>query len=319
MSTTAAKGNTRDARSAGPAAPRRAKAGRGRDSLWKALPWIAPCLVLIFGIVLFPAAYMIYNAFRSISSYGTDVGAAGLKNFQIVFADPALPRVLLNTAVWVVAVGLITVVLSLALAQFLNKPFPGRTLVRMAVIVPWAASVVMTTTVFVYGLDPFYGIINKFMVDLHLIDAPFGFTKSMPSAFIIAILTAVFVSLPFTSYTILAGLQSIPGEVLEAAKMDGAGPARTYFGVVLPQLRDSLAVAVLINIINVFNNLAILKLITGTLPGYDADTLITRMFKWIQVDQRLDVASAMSVVNFAIVLVIVAAYIKVVKPMKEVD
>jgi multiple sugar transport system permease protein len=89
--------------------------------------------------------------------------------------------------------------------------------------------------------------------------------------------------------------------------------------VVLPQLRDSLAVAVLINIINVFNNLAILKLITGTLPGYDADTLITRMFKWIQVDQRLDVASAMSVVNFAIVLVIVAAYIKVVKPMKEVD
>jgi multiple sugar transport system permease protein len=189
----------------------------------------------------------------------------------------------------------------------------------MAVIVPWAASVVMTTTVFVYGLDPFYGIINKFMVDLHLIDAPFGFTKSMPSAFIIAILTAVFVSLPFTSYTILAGLQSIPGEVLEAAKMDGAGPARTYFGVVLPQLRDSLAVAVLINIINVFNNLAILKLITGTLPGYDADTLITRMFKWIQVDQRLDVASAMSVVNFAIVLVIVAAYIKVVKPMKEVD
>lgn len=292
---------------------------RGRDSLWKALPWIGPCLLLIFGVVLFPAGYMIYNAFRSISSYGTDIGAAGAKNFQIVFADPAFPRVLLNTVLWVTVVVGVTVVISLALAQFLNKPFPGRILVRMAVIVPWAASVVMTTTVFVYGLDPFYGIINKFMVDLHLIDAPFGFTKSMPSAFIVAILIAVFVSLPFTTYTILAGLQSVPSDVLEAAKVDGATRARTYFSIILPQLRDSLAVAVLINIINVFNNLAILKVVTGTIPGYDADTLITRMFKWIQVDQRLDVASAMSVVNFAIVLVIVAAYVKIVKPMKEVD
>lgn len=319
MSTTAAKTTPRNTSgnppSPGPARP----AGRGRDSLWKALPWIGPCLLLIFGVVLFPAGYMIYNAFRAISSYGTDVGAAGMKNFQIVFNDPAFPRVLLNTVLWVTVVVAVTVVISLALAQFLDKPFPGRILVRMAVIVPWAASVVMTTTVFVYGLDPFYGIINKFMVDLHLIDAPFGFTKSMPSAFIVAIFIAVFVSLPFTTYTILAGLQSVPAEVLEAAKVDGATRVRTYFSIVLPQLRDSLAVAVLINIINVFNNLAILKVVTGTIPGYDADTLITRMFKWIQVDQRLDVASAMSVVNFAIVLVIVAAYVKIVKPMKEVD
>ena len=104
---------------------------------------------------------MIFNAFRSISSYGTDTGSAGVKNFQIVFSDPSFPRVLLNTVLWVTVVVAVTVVLSLALAQFLNKPFPGRILVRMAVIVPWAASVVMTTTVFVYGLDPFYGIINK--------------------------------------------------------------------------------------------------------------------------------------------------------------
>lgn len=319
MSTIAAKPAPQDTRRDTPS-PRRIRSGhRGGDSFWKALPWIGPCLLLIFGVVLFPAGYMIYNAFRSISSYGTDLGAAGGKNFELVFADTAFPRVLLNTVLWVTVVVVVTVVLSLVLGQFLNKPFPGRILVRMAVIVPWAASVVMTTTVFVYGLDPFYGIINKFMVDLHLIDAPFGFTKSMPSAFVVAIIIAVFVSLPFTTYTILAGLQSVPGEMLEAAKVDGASRTRTYFSIVLPQLRDSLAVAVLINIINVFNNLAILKVVAGTIPGYDADTLITRMFKWIQVDQRLDVASAMSVVNFAIVLVIVAAYVKIVKPMKEVD
>ncbi|MCQ1947482.1 carbohydrate ABC transporter permease [Arthrobacter sp. zg-Y1116] len=290
---------------------------RNSESGWAALPWIGPVLVLVFGVVIFPAGYMIYSSTRRISQAGTNVEGVGLANFRTVFEDPNLPRVLLNTVVWVTVVVALTVVISLALANFLNKPFPGRTLVRMAVVVPWAASVVMTTTVFYYGLDRDYGIINKFMVDVGLLDASYGFTKNVATALGAAIAVGVFVSLPFTTYTLLAGMQAIPGDALEAAKMDGAGPVRTYFSVVLPQLRGALAVAVLINIINVFNNLPILRIVTGSIPGYSADTLMTYIFKVLQFDRRLDVASALSVVNFAVVLVIVAAYVKIVKPMKE--
>ncbi|WP_246165463.1 carbohydrate ABC transporter permease [Arthrobacter yangruifuii] len=294
------------------------KKPRSNESLWAALPWIGPVLVLIFGVVIFPAGYMIYSSTRRISQAGTNVEGVGLANFQTVFADPNLPRILLNTVVWVTVVVALTVLISLALANFLNKPFPGRTLVRMAVVVPWAASVVMTTTVFYYGLDRDYGIINKFMVDIGLMDAAYGFTKNTTTALAAAIIVGVFVSIPFTTYTLLAGLQAVPGDALEAAKMDGAGPVRTYFSVVLPQLRGALAVAVLINIINVFNNLPILRIMTGSIPGYGADTLMTYIFKVLQFDRRLDVASALSVVNFAVVLVIVAVYVKIVKPTKEV-
>lgn len=282
-----------------------------------ALPWIGPVLLLIFGVVIFPAGYMVYSSTRRISQAGTNVEGVGLANFATVFADPNLPRILLNTVVWVVVVVTLTVLVSLALANFLNKPFPGRTLVRMAVVVPWAASVVMTTTVFYYGLDRDYGIINKFMVDIGLMDSPYGFTKNVASALAAAIVIGVFVSLPFTTYTLLAGFQAIPGDTLEAAKMDGAGPVRTFFGVILPQLRGALAVSVLINIINVFNNLPILRIMTGSIPGYNADTLMTYIFKVLQYERRLDIASALSVVNFAVVLVIVAVYVKLVKPMKE--
>ncbi|MBF4993411.1 sugar ABC transporter permease [Arthrobacter gandavensis] len=293
------------------------KPRKARETL-AALPWIGPVLLLIFGVVIFPAGYMVYSSTRRISQAGTNVEGVGLANFATVFADPNLPRILLNTLVWVVVVVTLTVLLSLALANFLNKPFPGRTLVRMAVVVPWAASVVMTTTVFYYGLDRDYGIINKFMVDVGLMDSPYGFTKNVASALAAAILIGVFVSLPFTTYTLLAGFQAIPGDTLEAAKMDGAGPVRTFFGVVLPQLRGALAVSVLINIINVFNNLPILRIMTGSIPGYNADTLMTYIFKVLQFERRLEIASALSVVNFAVVLVIVAAYVKIVKPMKEV-
>lgn len=100
--------------------------------------------------------------------------------------------------------------------------------------------------------------------------------------------------------------------------MDGAGPTRTYWSIILPQLRSALAVAILINIINVFNSLPILKVMTGSIPGYGADTIMTLIFKYIELQKKVDVASALSVIAFLIVILIVAAYVKIVKPMKEV-
>ncbi|MDO8336938.1 MAG: sugar ABC transporter permease [Microcella sp.] len=292
----------------------------GARDLLAALPWISPALLLIVGVVMFPAAVMFYNSTRDISVSGIDKGSVGFANYAEVFAFPHFWPIFLRTIVWVVVVVVAAVLISLALAQLLNKAFPGRRIVRLAVIIPWAASVVMTTLVFYYGLEPYFGIINKTLVDIGLITTPegYGWTRNPPTAFAWSIVVAVFVSLPFTTYTILAGLQMVPGEVLEAAKMDGAGPARTYVSVVLPHLRGAVAVAVLINIINVFNSLPILKVMTGSIPGYDADTIMTMIFKYIQVQQKIDVASALSVVSFLIVIVIVAVYVRVVKPMKEV-
>ncbi len=287
--------------------------------LASAVPWLAPATLLIVTVVIFPAGYMVWSSTRDISQSGVDRGSAGWANFQRVLDFGALDKVLVNTAVWTFGVVAVTVLVSMGLAQFLDKAFPGRRLVRLAVIVPWAASVVMTTTVFYYGLDPFYGVINQFLVDIGLLDTGFGFTRRPVPAFLASMGIAVFVSLPFTTYTLLAGLATIPSELLEAAQMDGAGPWRRYLSVILPSLRPALAVAVLINLINVFNSLPILKVMTGSLPGYDADTTTTLIFKFIQSDRQIDTASALSVLNFVIVLVVIAIYLKLVKPMQEVD
>src|SRR5690606_15211066 len=146
----------------------------------------------------------------------------------------------------------------------------------------------------------------------------YGWTRNPATAFAWSIVIAIFVSLPFTTYTLLSGLATVSADTLEAAKMDGAGPVRTYWSIIFPQLRGALSVAVLINIINVFNSLPILKVMTGSIPGYDADTVMTMIFKYIELQKKVDVASALSVVAFLIVIVIVAAYVKIVKPMKEV-
>jgi len=296
-----------------PALRRRAR----RQTTLQALPWLAPALILIIGVVLFPIGYMIYTSFRDLSQFGKDRGWAGLENYERVFGLDQLPRVATNTVFWVVGVVALSIGLGLVLAQFLNKRFPGRKVLRMIIIVPWAASVVMTSTVFVYGLDPFYGIINHFLVDVGILDVPFGFLKNPLPGFLAAMFVAVFVSVPFTTFVFLAGLQTVPQDVLEAAQIDGANRVQTYWRVVFPYLRGALVVATIINVINVFNNLPILKTMTGAIPGYDADTTTSLMFKIIQNDRQIDTASALSVVNFVVVVVVIGIYLRVVRPMRE--
>ncbi|MEV0950256.1 sugar ABC transporter permease [Promicromonospora sp. NPDC050249] len=288
--------------------------------LLKALPWIGPAVALIAAVVLFPVGLMFWNSTRDISQSGVDDGGVGLANFATVVGFQYFWPILGRTVIWVVVVVGCTLLGSLALAALLNKAFPGRRLVRMAVIVPWAASVVMTTLVVHYGLEPYFGIINSFLVDIGLIDTPegYGWTRHPGTAFAWAIVVAVFVSLPFTTYTILAGLQTVPGETVEAARIDGASGLRTYFSVVLPQLRGAVSVAVLINIINVFNSLPILRVMTGSIPGYDADTVMTMIFKYMQNQRQIDLASALSVIAFLVVIGIVAIYVRVVRPLEEV-
>ncbi|RDI66286.1 carbohydrate ABC transporter permease [Nocardia pseudobrasiliensis] len=283
----------------------------------RALPWIGPVLVLIAGVVAFPAGYMVWTSTRDLSPYGQDRGPAGLANFRKLFAIEELGSILLHTVVWVIAVVVITLVLSTALAQFLNKQFPGRTAVRLAILVPWAASVVMTTTIFEYMLNPDIGIANRFLVDIGVLDRGFGFTKQAGPAFLVAIGVAVFVSVPFTTYTILAGLQAIPAEIEEAGRVDGAGAWQRYRHLTLPQLRPAIAVATIINIINVFNSLPILQVLTGSIAGFDADTTTTLTFKLIRQNQQVGTAAAMSVLNFVLIIVIIAVYVRLTRSARE--
>ena len=301
---------------------RNVKRARRKENL-AAIPWLLPTLILIAAVVIYPTLLMIWTAFRKYSGYGVEMGSAGLKNFfgpAGAFTFPTVPmaRVWINTVVWVIVVVFCTLLLSLVLANFLNKNFRGRKLLRLAVILPWASSVVMTTTVFNYGLQADVGLFNRLLVDTGILDTAIGFTKNPVSAFWVAVFVAVYVSLPFTTYTILAGLQSVPQDVLEAAHVDGANSRQRYAHIILPMLRPSISVATLINIINVFNSLPILKILNET-PGYNNGHITTTLVFAYKEQLGPGVASALSLANFLFCLIIIAIYLVVVNPTKEVD
>ncbi len=294
------------------ARPRRDRARRIRAML-APLPWIGPALLLILAIVIWPVVEMIRTSLSRISSTGLNRGFTGTDNFTDLFAEQDLAAILLRTVLWVAGVVVVTVVASLGLAQLLNARFPGRTVVRWAVVVPWAASVLMTSLIWRWMLNNFYGLINRILLDLGLIDEPVNWLADPTAAFLSMMGVAVFVSLPFTAYVLLAGLQAIPSEVYEAARMDGASPLRTYFSITLPLLRPAFLTATIINVINVFNSFPIIWSMTQGGPGRATDTTTTFMYKLAFLDQNVGASAAMAVVNFALIVVMVLVYLRVVR------
>ena len=203
--------------------------------------------------------------------------------------------------------------ISLGLAQLFNQRFPGRRVTRWALIAPWAASVMMTALIFRWMLQPDNGAINIF---LHQIGVLHQFNSNQSSwlgrpdsAFAWMIGVAVFVSLPFTTYTLLAGLQVIPGELSEAARMDGASWWRGYRSITLPLLRPAFVVAAVINLMNVFNSFPIIWEMTRGGPGYQTNT--TTVFMYNLKESFIGEAAAMSIVNFILIIVIVLVWLRI--------
>ena len=285
------------------------------------LLWLGPAIALIGLVVLWPVVVMVQSSFQNISGIGFVAGYNGTANYRQLFSEPDFVSVLVRTVIWVVVVVAVTMLISLGLAQLFNQRFPGRRVTRWALIIPWAASVMMTALIFKWALDPNVGVIN---VILHHI----GVVKKLgsnqadwlgnpTSALLWMMGVAVFVSLPFTTYAILSGLQGIPRDVYEASAIDGATSWKSYLRVTLPLLRPAIVVATLINVINVFNSFPIIWEMTGGGPGYQTATSTIFMVELKQ--GNVGESASMSTINFLLVIVIVVVYLATTSWKESVD
>ena len=282
-------------------------------SFLSALPWIGPALLLILLVVIWPVIELIRTSFTDISLAGSLLDFNGLTNYRDLIANVDLYPVAKRTLLWVFGIVFFTVLLSLPLAQLINQNFPGRKYVRWAMIFPWAASVVMTSMIWTWILDAYSGELNLTLTQLGLISEPVDWINNPGSSFYFLMWVAVFVSVPFTSFVLLAGLQSIPSDIIEAASVDGATAWQIYRRIKFPLLRNSLLIATIINLINVFNSFPIIWVMTRGGPGYDTDTTTTFAYKLAFIESNMGQSTALGVFNFMIIMVIVGFYLRITK------
>ena len=282
-------------------------------SFLSALPWIGPALFLIILVVIWPVVILGKTSLTDISNAGTLLNFNGLTNFRDLLANQDLYPVLKRTIFWVFGIVFFTIILSLPLAQLINQKFPGRKYVRWALIFPWAASVVMTSMIWSWILDAYSGELNLTLTQLGIISEPIDWVGNPSTSFYFLMWVAIFVSIPFTTFVLLAGLQSIPHDIIEAASVDGAGSWQIYRGIKFPLLRNSLLIATIINLINVFNSFPIIWVMTRGGPGYDTDTTTTFAYKLAFIESNMGQSTALGVLNFMIILVIVGFYLRATK------
>ena len=137
-----------------------------KEPLYKALPWLSGTIVLILGFVLWPTVELFLMSFRTIDISGIIEGWAGLENYRMLISNIDLPAVLRRTVIWLVVVVGMTLAISLPLAQLMNAKFRGQKFLRYSIIIPWAASLVITATSWKWILDPYYGMMNLILKDL---------------------------------------------------------------------------------------------------------------------------------------------------------
>ena len=282
-----------------------------------ALPWIAPALVMILVFVVWPAFEMLRTSFQEVGSTGAVKGWAGFDNFSTLLKNPDLPNVLIRTLIWVLGVVFFTMIISLPVAQLLNAKYPGRKVVRWAVIIPWAASVVMSSTIWKWILDPYYGVLNKILIDLNFYKEPVDFLANPKQSFVWLMIVAVFVSIPFTSFVILAGLATIPDDIVESSTVDGATAWKGYRFIKFPLIKPALLVAMAINLINIFNAFPIIWVITAGGPGYETDTTTTLGYKISFRDQDIGQSASMASLNLIIILIFIGIFLKVSKSQER--
>lgn len=284
------------------------KNGLGGKAVYPLL-WILPSVALMVAIVVVPIVDLFITSFSEVGLSGLREGFNGVENYVSLFQDPVFPRVLINTLIWTVAIVGITIILSLGIASLLNEKFVGRRLVRAALIVPWAVSLLITAVIWKWIFDFRYGTLNLILKELGIIEKNVNWLAQPATSFPAMIAVGIFVSLPFTSFVLLAGLQAISAELYEAARVDGANRWKRFVHITLPQLRPTLTVAVVLNTIYVFNSFPIVWAMTRGEPLNKTDIIFTYLYKLGFEERQLGVAAAVSVISFLILIAFSASYV----------
>lgn len=279
---------------------------------------IAPAVISIILLSIYPLLQGIWISFlnydmtkASSKLFGT---FAGLKNYQVVFSNPKFINAVGNSVVWTLVNIVAQVVLSLAVALVLNEKLKGRGVFRTIALLPWAIPAAIGALTFSALYDTKIGIINVILVRLGILKEGFSFLGNVGTAMPAVIIANVWKSTPFLMIFILAALQGVSYDMYESASIDGAGKWKRFLYVTLPNIKEPMAVAVILNLISIFNNFNAIWLMTKGGPLDSTEIMYTYAYRQAFVDHKFGYAAATSVVIFVVIAILTVIYIKMITP-----
>ncbi|WP_051432942.1 carbohydrate ABC transporter permease [Promicromonospora kroppenstedtii] len=274
-----------------------------------ALLLLLPGGALLLGVVLYPLVAALVTAFFEQSLVVPGRTFVGLANIVDVLTGD-FPRLLGQTLVFTVGTTVFPFVIGFALALALNTRIRGAKVLRGLMLIPWLVPGVVVSFLWMWIFNANYGVLNALLETLGLIDGPVAWLAQPGTAMTAVVVAKTWQSFPWMMVMLLAGLQTVPRELHEAAEMDGAGTVRRFFSITLPQVKGIVGLVLLLELIWNFQHFDIIYVLTGGGPAGATQTFATAVYETAFHGFDLGRAGALGLLWMVLLMGLVVVYIR---------
>ena len=253
------------------------KSGKKND--WVAYLYILPLMILSFALVYYCIINTVFVSFTDWDGMSDTFNLVGLKNYTKMLKDEVFWKAVTNNIIFFFGTVFVQAFVGFILAVLLKKKLPGSNLFKAVYFMPIALATSITTAIFKIIMDPTNGSLNQLLRAIHLDGLAMSWLGDPKIALFSVIVVNIFQWMGFSMITYYAGLMSLPDDVYEAAKIDGAGFWRTTFSVTLPMVKGTTNVLIILGIVGSLKTFDLVKLLTAGGPGRTTTVLNTYLYE----------------------------------------
>lgn len=279
--------------------------------------FLLPSLIVVIGVAFYPLASTIYATFfdaRLGSSRAWEY--VGLENYTRLLSSSQWWEAVWATVKFTIASVFFELVLGLGIAIVVNSKFPGRGVMRTAMLVPWAIPTAISSQMWKWMYHDVFGVVNDFFTRIvPILPQKIAWIANAQTALWALVAVDVWKTTPFMALLLLAGLQLIPGDVYEAASVDGATGWRQFTKITLPMLRPAIVVALIFRTLDALRVFDLVWIMTG--GAFATETMASMNQRNLIQFQQLGYGSTISVAIFAVIAIFVVFYVTVIMDREE--
>jgi multiple sugar transport system permease protein len=270
---------------------------------------VSPSLILIAVVAAYPIGYAIWLSLNEYSVRTPGLSRwAGLRNYETALSAESFQSAIVNTLIFTVGSVSLELILGLAMAMAMHNAVKGKGLIRTVVLVPWAILTVVTAITWQTIFEPQLGFVNTMLRGIGLPGGDIVWLGEQGYAMAVLIFADVWKTAPFMALLILAGLQVIPDDVYEAAKVDGASAWQRFTKITLPLLRPAILVALIFRTLDALRIFDLPFVLTKGSNG--TNTVSLEAYEELRENRLIGLGSAMAVITFIIVMIVAFLYIR---------
>ena len=272
---------------------------------------LAPALVILLGFIIYPALNALYLSLTSTNLLDLKAQTfVGFDNFFRIFGDPTFLLSLRNSIAWTFGAVAFQLILGMAGALLLNQSIRARGLIRGLVLLPWATPSILIALMWMWILDPNQGILNHLLNLIGLAPTPITWLAGQDTALPTLIFIDIWQGIPFFAIMLLAAMQAVPPELLEAAKIDGADAWNSFWHVILPLIMPTVLITLTLRLIWTANYFDLILILTNGGPANASLTLPLNAYQTAYRGMDFGTGAALSVAQAALLFILVLIYMR---------